>query len=199
MSVKKVLAQALVLGFVGILLLGLTSFASANPGWEISSVDPEGDVGLYTSIAVDSSGNPHISYYDVTNGGLKYATHFESIVSELPLLQNYYIIILASAIPALAASMILFRNGKVTEKARNVLVGVFGPFLALTVSVAFVFELMLPPEQLLLYNCISDYDYPYCGQHDLVQAWADFKEDNESSCRRIGFSPDILGRGLVSV
>ena len=34
-----------------------------------------GDVGMYTSIAVDSQDKVHISYYDCTNGDLKYITN----------------------------------------------------------------------------------------------------------------------------
>ena len=44
-----------------------------SSGWHIEVVDTAGDVGWYTSIELDSLGLPHISYYDWTNGDLKYA------------------------------------------------------------------------------------------------------------------------------
>lgn len=40
-------------------------------GWNVQTVDSEGDVGLDTSLTLDSNGNPHISYRGDT--GLKYA------------------------------------------------------------------------------------------------------------------------------
>lgn len=41
--------------------------------WYKETVDPAWGVGWYTSIDLDSDGNPHISYYDDINHNLKYA------------------------------------------------------------------------------------------------------------------------------
>ena len=56
--------------------------------WHIETVDSEGYVGAFTSIALDSNNNPHISYYDDSNDNLKYAYydgsgwHIETVDSE---------------------------------------------------------------------------------------------------------------------
>ncbi|MEN3045110.1 MAG: Ig-like domain-containing protein [Candidatus Hydrothermales bacterium] len=41
--------------------------------WQVYSVDVQGIVGKYTSITVDDQNRIYISYYDSTNGNLKYA------------------------------------------------------------------------------------------------------------------------------
>jgi len=43
--------------------------------WVCSTLDSTGNVGNYTSIAIDSGNKVHISYYDWTNYNLKYATN----------------------------------------------------------------------------------------------------------------------------
>ena len=45
--------------------------SNAETAWSIETVD-SGDVATYSSLALDSSGNPHISYFDNAIG-LKYA------------------------------------------------------------------------------------------------------------------------------
>lgn len=44
------------------------------PNWMIMTVDSSGAVGEYSSIAFDSEDRAHISYHDLTNSDLKYAT-----------------------------------------------------------------------------------------------------------------------------
>ena len=63
--------RALILVLI-ICILATAQVAQAL-NWSVSIVDSSGDLGGGTSIAVDYSGNPHISYYDNTNGYLKYA------------------------------------------------------------------------------------------------------------------------------
>jgi hypothetical protein len=46
---------------------------SQTIGWIIETADSNGDIGSYSSLVLDSNGHPHISYYDSTNGALKYA------------------------------------------------------------------------------------------------------------------------------
>ncbi|MFP4171237.1 MAG: hypothetical protein ACLFUV_09525, partial [Methanomassiliicoccales archaeon] len=66
---------------VGVLVLGLmllipilaTTSSAVSGNWTVSYVDSENDVGQYSSIAVDSEGAVHISYYDDSVQNLMYA------------------------------------------------------------------------------------------------------------------------------
>ena len=51
-----------------------SSGCTTASNWDIVSVDTTGNVGAYTSIAIDSNDAVHISYFDDTNDDLKYAT-----------------------------------------------------------------------------------------------------------------------------
>ena len=49
-----------------------------------TTVDSEGDVGKYASLAVDTSGKVHIGYFDDTNDAIKYAVSDGSTVTPTP-------------------------------------------------------------------------------------------------------------------
>jgi hypothetical protein len=57
--------------------------------WQITTVDSSGYVGGYTSLAILPSGQPAISYYDVTNGALKYACVPNLAPAPLGMITNY--------------------------------------------------------------------------------------------------------------
>jgi hypothetical protein len=46
---------------------------SGDAEWSVEIVDTGQFIGSYSSLALDGSDNPHISYYDQANGNLKYA------------------------------------------------------------------------------------------------------------------------------
>jgi len=66
--------------FVFILLIATVALPIAGnvntvgSPWVIEIVDSQGDVGREPSMVFDSNGYPHISYYDNSNGDLKYAS-----------------------------------------------------------------------------------------------------------------------------
>jgi hypothetical protein len=53
--------------------LGLAKSTDSGDNWTIETVDSSSNVGEYNAIDLDSSGNPHISYFDFDNKRLKYA------------------------------------------------------------------------------------------------------------------------------
>jgi len=60
------------------LMYALKYANNVSGSWETMTIDSTGDVGWFNSIAIDSNNRVHISYYDRTNGDLKYATNATS-------------------------------------------------------------------------------------------------------------------------
>jgi hypothetical protein len=56
-------------------VFGTLRYAAWNgSAWNTETVDPTVNVGQYNSLALDNTGAPRISYFDVTNGDLMYAS-----------------------------------------------------------------------------------------------------------------------------
>ena len=61
-----------------LLLVALGTAPASALSWQIETVDSEGIVGRYSSLALNGTGIPHISHYDGNAGDLKFAWYNDS-------------------------------------------------------------------------------------------------------------------------
>ena len=71
--IPKILSSSIPLLICSIFFLVVISPVTALD-WTIETVDSAGDVGWYTSLALDDAGNPRISYYDWIKRSLEICT-----------------------------------------------------------------------------------------------------------------------------
>lgn len=71
---KAGMAISLLLFFIALTLSFIVNVKASPTTWIIETVDAAADVGIHSSITIDSDGFPHIAYHDSHWENLKYAT-----------------------------------------------------------------------------------------------------------------------------
>jgi hypothetical protein len=177
-------------------------YYTVESGGNFSShlVDSDGNVGAYTSIAVDTKDAPHISYFDITNGVLKYATA-AAACEVVPALINFGAVLPGSqtdttfTITNTGGGTL---SGDVTESCNHysILSG-GGPF-SLTNGQSIVVTVRFEPTMLGTHSCTIETGDDLCSDVDLtgvatycvnvplgVVSWWPLDEDSGSTANDI--------------
>ena len=92
------------------LLYGVVYNGQVRADWVIQTVDGDDDVGEYNSLALDNGGNPHISYYDISQEAIKYARKGPLASESTISLSYYWLAPILVAVIILASSILIIRN-----------------------------------------------------------------------------------------